>query len=167
MEANNKLVGSFEVISGGLLDVDVSVRGPSNEVHYSVERQKAGTFNMIAPSAGVYRLCFANRAATMAEKAIAFSMHKGDALFREMAKAEQVSPLEKEVTELADSITKVEDEQTYMWSREKASRAMNESTNSRVIWFSVAETGALLAAGAWQIYSLRAMFDKRGEKGKR
>lgn len=42
----NKLSGSFEVLSGGLLDVDCVVTGPAREAHYSTQRQKSGAFSL-------------------------------------------------------------------------------------------------------------------------
>lgn len=119
--------------------------GPSNEVHYSAQRQKTGNFNLLAPAKGLYKLCFSNRMSTVTEKTVAFSMHKGDDLFQNIAKlgrwkcsigsmdeggqltilepgAEQITPLEHEITSLADAITKIEDEQKYMWSRERSSK---------------------------------------------
>ena len=36
--------------------------------------------------------------------------------------AEHISPLEAEITKLQDAIALVEDEQEYMWAREKASK---------------------------------------------
>lgn len=79
-------MGSFEVMQGGLLDIDAAVYGPANEVHFSAQRQKTGSFNLLAPSAGLYRLCFSNRMSTMAEKSVAFSLHLGDELFQDIAR---------------------------------------------------------------------------------
>ena len=122
VEAGNKLSGSFEVIAGGMLDTDVAILGPAGEAHYSVLRQRSGHFMVLAPGAGVYRLCFSSRTSSAAQKTIAFSMHKGDDLYRDIAKQEHISPLEAEVTRLQDALALVEDEQEYMWARELASK---------------------------------------------
>lgn len=121
VEAGNKLSGSFEVISGGVLDVDVTISGPAGEAHYHVLRQRSGHFTVLAPNAGLYRLCFSSRMSTMVQKTVAFSWHKGDDLYRGIAKQEHVTPLEEEVTRLQDALALVEDEQEYMWAREQAS----------------------------------------------
>jgi hypothetical protein len=117
----------------------------------------------LAPTTGAYTLCFSNRLSTQSEKTVAFSLHSGDALFRDVAKQEHVTPLESEITQLSDSINKVEDEQQYMVARERASRAMNESTNRRVLWFSLLEAGVFIALGAWQISYLRTSFEKKSK----
>lgn len=163
VEQSNKLMGSFEVISGGLMDVDVAVYGPQNEVHYSVQRQKTGTFSLLAPTTGPYRVCLSNRMSTMTDKTVAFSMHVGDELFRDVAKQEHITPLETEITQLADAIAKVEDEQQYMWARERAARDTNESTNARVLWFSVLEAVIMIVLGVWQALYLRSRFHGTGK----
>lgn len=86
LEAQNKMKGSFEVISGGLLDIDVTVFGPHGEAHYSVQRQKQGTFTVMAQTTGLYRVCFSNRMSTLTEKTVAFSLHTGDDLYQSIAK---------------------------------------------------------------------------------
>lgn len=64
----------------------VQLFGPGNEVRYAVERQKSGAFNLVAPAAGSYRLCFESRTSAREAKAVAFSLHKGGALFQDIAK---------------------------------------------------------------------------------
>ena len=90
-----------------------------------------------------------------------FSLHKGDDLFRDIAKQEHISPLETEITQLADGIAKIEDEQQYMWARERQTQTTNASTNSRVLWFSVAETTVLIGLVVWQIITLRSFFERK------
>ena len=71
VEQANKLAGSFEVLSGGLLDVDCVVTGPNRETHYSTQRQKSGAFSLLAPSTGAYSICFSNRCERASERASA------------------------------------------------------------------------------------------------
>ncbi|RYG49872.1 emp24/gp25L/p24 family protein [archaeon] len=103
--------------------------------------------------------------------------------------------LEREVSQLAESVTRIEDGQKYMWARERAARnstyragcgrvraccchihshahnrtchaamsrfAANESTNTRVVVFSIMEMLIMLMMGALQMYILRSFFEKR------
>ena len=71
VEKDNKLVGSFQVLSGGLLDVDAAVFGPGGETHYSVQRQKSGSFAVMAPVGGFYKFCLSNKMSTITDKAVA------------------------------------------------------------------------------------------------
>jgi hypothetical protein len=124
VDGGNKITGSFEVISSdsGIHDVDAAILGPAGEAHYHVTRQRQGHFTVMAPATGLYRLCFSNRKSTMTGKTVAFSLRAGDDLYRDIAKQEHISPLETEITKLQDAIALVEDEQEYMWARERASK---------------------------------------------
>jgi hypothetical protein len=114
----------------------------------------------MAPSTGLYKVCFSNRESSYAEKVVALSLHTGDELFQDIAKQEHITPLETEITQLTDGVAKIEDEQQYMWARERQTSETNASTNSRVFWFSIAETTVILGLGIWQILTLRAFFQR-------
>lgn len=168
-----------------MLDVDAAVYGPGGETHYSVQRQKSGSFQVMAPSAGFYKFCLSNKMSTITDKTVAFTLHTGDDLFKDIAKQgawrcaarrrdrfrssdpppphppEHITPLETEITQLTDGIAKIEDEQQYMWARERQTQTTNASTNSRVLWFSVAETTVLIGLGVWQIITLRSFFERK------
>ena len=57
--------GSFQVSTGGFLDVDVAVTGPDDRVVYSVQRETEGRFTFISQTAGTYKLCFSNKMSTV------------------------------------------------------------------------------------------------------
>jgi hypothetical protein len=90
------------------------------------------------------------------------SIHAGDDLFQTIAKQEHITPLEQEITQLADGVSRIEDEQQYMWAREKQTSETNASTNARVLWFSVGEAVVLLGLGLWQVMMLRSFFERKG-----
>lgn len=46
-------------------------------------------------------------------------------------------------------------------NREAEFRDTSESTNSRVVWWSIAQTSILVAAGLWQITHLKNFFKVR------
>ena len=87
----------------------------------------------------------------------------GDDLFQTIAKQEHITPLETEITQLSDGISRIEDEQQYMWAREKHTSETNASTNSRVLWFSVGEAVVLLGLGVWWVVTLRSFFERKGK----
>lgn len=74
---------------------------------------------------------------------------------------EEISPLENEILQLSDALDSVVDMQKFMWARERAARDTNESTNGRVMWFSIMELAVLVSVSLWQIYSLRSFFERR------
>eukprot|EP01114_Cavostelium_apophysatum_P020217 TRINITY_DN671_c0_g1_i1.p1 TRINITY_DN671_c0_g1~~TRINITY_DN671_c0_g1_i1.p1 ORF type:complete len:257 (+),score=53.79 TRINITY_DN671_c0_g1_i1:46-816(+) len=78
--------------------------------------------------------------------------------YEDIAKQEHLSALEVEVRKLNDRIKDIRAEQNYQRNRESSFRDTSESTNSRVVWWSVIQTAILLAAGFWQISHLKHFF---------
>jgi hypothetical protein len=71
VDKDNKLVGSFEVLSGGSYDIDATVTGPNGNVHFKQLRQKSGSLQVMAPVSGLYQVCFSNKAGSSGEKLVA------------------------------------------------------------------------------------------------
>ena len=203
VEKDNKLVGSFEVVSGvSGFDVTVFlyVTGPTGETYFSSEKVRSTQFTVMAPTTGLYKVCLVNK--DREEKSVAvragsrpgvehwlcgvslctpsslltpppplasppplaqLSLRVGDDLFQTIAKQEHITPLETEITQLSDGISRIEDEQQYMWAREKHTAETNASTNSRVLWFSVGEAVVLIGLGVWWVITLRSFFERKGK----
>jgi hypothetical protein len=80
----------------------------------------------------------------------------------ELAKKEHLDPLEQQILQLSAAMSAVHNEQKYMKMREARHRATNDSTNSRVLWWSFFEAVMLIGASLFQVYYLRRFFeDKR------
>jgi hypothetical protein len=69
-----------------LVAILAQVFGPHGEARYSEQRQKQGSFTVIAEVPGDYRVCFSNRMSTMTDKVVGFSIHTGDKLYQDVAK---------------------------------------------------------------------------------
>jgi len=81
--------------------------------------------------------------------------------YSELAKQEHLSAIEVEVRKLNDRVRAIRAEQDYQKSREEEFRNTSESTNSRVMWWSVIQTLVLVASGVWQIFSLKGFFKQK------
>jgi hypothetical protein len=71
---------------------------------------------------------------------------------------EVIAPVEREIRNLANSLTSVKDEQEYILVRERVHRDTAESTNARVKWWSVLQAVVLFSVVAWQVYYLKVGF---------
>jgi hypothetical protein len=155
-------VSSFNVAAGGFLDIDVRVYGPDGKVVYEQERQTDGSFQFVATAAGEYRLCFGNTMSTVTGKTVSFHLYVGNALAQHhAAKKEHLNPLENSILKLSEHLHAVRDAQEYAKVRERTCRNTTESTNERVMWWSILETISLFAVGAFQIYQLRRFLEKK------
>lgn len=79
----------------------------------------------------------------------------------ELAKKEHLDPLETQILQLSAAISAVHNEQKYMKMRETRHRYTNDSTNSRVLWWSFFEAVILIGASLFQVYYLRRFFEQK------
>eukprot|EP01111_Echinosteliopsis_oligospora_P012896 TRINITY_DN448_c0_g1_i1.p1 TRINITY_DN448_c0_g1~~TRINITY_DN448_c0_g1_i1.p1 ORF type:complete len:207 (-),score=56.28 TRINITY_DN448_c0_g1_i1:71-691(-) len=149
----------FQVTLGGFLDIDLKITSPDQRVIYEGVRETEGkyTFNTFTP--GLYSFCFSNRMSTLTPKTVSFIITVGENAPKDVAKRDDITPLENSITQLAEGLSAVQAEQDYMKIREQAHRNTNESTNGRVLWWSVFEAMVLVAMSVWQIYYLRRFFE--------
>eukprot|EP01006_Ploeotia_vitrea_P031855 TRINITY_DN6414_c0_g1_i1.p3 TRINITY_DN6414_c0_g1~~TRINITY_DN6414_c0_g1_i1.p3 ORF type:complete len:211 (+),score=123.61 TRINITY_DN6414_c0_g1_i1:1-633(+) len=162
IERGEKVLGSFNVASGGFLDIDVRVYGPDNNIVFEMERQTDGSFNFVANEQGVHRLCFGNTMSTVTSKEVSFNLYVGTSLSSHgVAKTEHLSPLETSVLMLSEGLKAVENEQNYLTVRNRACKLTNESTHGRVWFWSSLNTVAAVAMGLYQVYFLRKLVEKK------
>ncbi|CEO96913.1 GOLD domain-containing protein [Plasmodiophora brassicae] len=161
-DVGDKFHCSFNVYAGGFLDVDVKVFDPAEKVVFEEERVQTESFTFTAQLAGRYKVCFYNIMSTVTAKHLTFSIAVGNALqAKDVAKQEHLTPLETSVVMLSQTLRGVADEQKYLKVRERVANATNESTNSRVLWWSILETIVLVAVSLWKIYYLRGFFESK------
>mmetsp|Transcript_39741 Transcript_39741/g.94194 ORF Transcript_39741/g.94194 Transcript_39741/m.94194 type:complete len:199 (+) Transcript_39741:102-698(+) len=161
IQSGTKVSGSFQVSTGGFLDIDCKVSGPDDRAIYSVKKETEGRFTYIAHETGVYRFCFSNVMSTVTPKTVSFTLVVGEPNKSQVAKSEHVTPLEKSVLALSEGLAQIQAEQEYMRMRERAHRNTSESTNARVLWWSLIEAGALILMSAIQIFYLRRFFETK------
>lgn len=168
VSGGERVTGSFEVLSGGMRDVDATLFNSAGTAVYAVTRQSRGSFAASASSeGGAFRLCFSNRLSSQAEKSVAFALHAGGesgaapASLRDVATKEHVSALDREVASLVEAVSAIEDEQRYVWARERAARDLNEATNASVARWSLLELVTMVAIGLAQAWAMKNYFETR------
>jgi hypothetical protein len=62
------------VISGGFMDIDVSVYDHEDREIYSMKREKDDVFGFESPETGTFRFCFSNAMSTVTTKKIFFDI---------------------------------------------------------------------------------------------
>lgn len=156
---------TFETIEGGFLDIDITLKNPDNSVLYHGDRETSGKYAFTAHSTGLYTYCFSNKMSTVTPKSVMFSIDMGDAPKSEAGAVNESeanhTKMEDMIRELAGTLTGVKHEQEYMTVRDKMHRAINESTNSRVMLWSVFEALILVAMSVGQVYYLKRFFEVR------
>eukprot|EP00007_Cunea_sp_BSH-02190019_P007702 CAMPEP_0174238852 /NCGR_PEP_ID=MMETSP0417-20130205/12788_1 /TAXON_ID=242541 /ORGANISM="Mayorella sp, Strain BSH-02190019" /LENGTH=228 /DNA_ID=CAMNT_0015317739 /DNA_START=83 /DNA_END=769 /DNA_ORIENTATION=- len=81
--------------------------------------------------------------------------------YKEIAQSEHLSNLEVSVRRLNDRVRSIRREQTYQREREEEHRDTSESSNSRVVWWSLTQTAVLIISSLYQIYYLKKFFKRK------
>ncbi|KAF9525982.1 emp24/gp25L/p24 family/GOLD-domain-containing protein [Crepidotus variabilis] len=72
-----------------------------------------------------------------------------------------VSQLSAKVRDLNQKLEDIRREQQYQREREEDYRDLSEATNSRAVWYSIAQIIVLVATCAWQLRHLKRFFQDR------
>lgn len=79
----------------------------------------------------------------------------------QLDEAAKLKPLEVELKRLEDLSESIVKDFSFMRVREEEMRDTNESTNSRVLYFSVFSMLCLLGLASWQVIYLRSFFKSK------
>jgi len=141
----------------------ITVADPLGAIVYSKLASSEGKFAHTATVDGEYRACFSNEGAGHPQKIVTFDFHTGaDAKdYSSVAKQGQLKPLEVELKRLEDMVISIHQEMEYLKEREVAMRATNDSTNGRLLWFSLISVLILVALAVLQLLYLRRYFLSR------
>jgi len=160
-----KVVTSFNVAAGGFLDINVKVYGPDGKLVYEIEKEREGSFQFIATQTGNYQLCFGNDMSTLTSKTVSFHLYVGHSLAeKNAAKIEHLTPLENSILQMSEGFNTVRDFQDYAHHRELICRSTNESTKSRVLFWSLMKYMVLIGVAILQIYYLKSLFEKKTKR---
>ncbi|XP_055902023.1 transmembrane emp24 domain-containing protein eca [Eupeodes corollae] len=81
--------------------------------------------------------------------------------YANVAQKEKLTELQLRIRQLLDQVEQITKEQNYQRYREERFRHTSESTNSRVLWWSVAQTAVLVIMGFWQMRHLKSFFEAK------
>lgn len=148
--------------------IEVKITGPNGESEFSQNDVSGSKFAFTATEAGAHKVCFTNNANV--NRRIDFEFLAGVEAkdYADIAKKEHLKPLELELRKLEDRIAAVHSEMQYQREREETHRNTNESTNSRVVYYSILTIAAAAAVSITQaIYIYTYMQKKNIIKGGR
>uniref|UniRef100_A0A8C3CJP6 Transmembrane p24 trafficking protein 4 n=1 Tax=Cairina moschata TaxID=8855 RepID=A0A8C3CJP6_CAIMO len=81
--------------------------------------------------------------------------------YPEIAAKDKLTELQLRARQLLDQVEQIQKEQNYQRYREERFRMTSESTNQRVLWWSIAQTGILILTGIWQMRHLKSFFEAK------
>lgn len=81
--------------------------------------------------------------------------------YAEIAQKEKLTELQLRVRQLLDQVQMIQKEQNYQRYREEKFRMTSETTNQRVLRWSIVQTVVLVGAGIWQMRHLKGFFEAK------
>ncbi|KAK2593216.1 hypothetical protein QQS21_009056 [Conoideocrella luteorostrata] len=161
---NEKIAFYFAVQSGGSFDVDYLVEGPNAKVILQGEKERQGDFVFTAQHAGEYSFCFDNEMSTFAEKYVDFEISvENEARTAQLpskqgTSPEQTSALEDSIFKISSQLSTISRNQKYFRTRENRNFSTVNSTEKRIVNFSIVQIGLIVCMGALQVFVVRFFF---------
>eukprot|EP01108_Squamamoeba_japonica_P004109 TRINITY_DN32_c0_g1_i2.p2 TRINITY_DN32_c0_g1~~TRINITY_DN32_c0_g1_i2.p2 ORF type:complete len:216 (-),score=59.53 TRINITY_DN32_c0_g1_i2:36-683(-) len=180
-DLSGQATASWEVVRGGLLDVNIAITGPNGESHfnelYFEGRGTPGYKTFTAQTSGRHSFCFDNEMSRWTPKVVTFELKQDNKPApvetkadlppgaENLAKQEHITPLQESISKISGALSRIESEQSYYRKREHRHRNTAEQTCERVQWWSIYETSAIVLISVLQVFVLRRWFDKRSVGG--
>uniref|UniRef100_A0A8C5QDC0 Transmembrane p24 trafficking protein 10 n=1 Tax=Leptobrachium leishanense TaxID=445787 RepID=A0A8C5QDC0_9ANUR len=138
--------------------VRLKITDSANHILYSKEDATKGKFAFTTEDYDMFEVCF--ETGRMPDQTVTLVMKHGVEAknYEEIAKVEKLKPLEVELRRLEDLSESIVNDFAYMKKREEEMRDTNESTNVRVLYFSIFSMCCLMGLATWQVFYLRRFF---------
>lgn len=164
------------------IGMHVEVRDPDDKTLLSRVYSSEGKISFTSHSPGEHVICmYSNSSAWFSgsQLRVHLDIQVGEHAvnYGEVVQKEKLSELQLRIRQLLDQVEQITKEQNYqrvsyliyklfllivcLQYREERFRQTSESTNSRVLWWSVTQTAVLLAMGAWQMKHLKSFFEAK------
>lgn len=160
----------MQVQSGGSFDIDFTVQDPREKIILDGQRERQGDYVFTANHVGEYAFCFSNDMSTFAEKLVDFEItveHEVRPSYQREGSSSQppetLSAMEESLFRLSGSLTNIARTQKYFRTRENRNASTVQSTESRIFWFALLESAAIIVMAVLQVFVVRNFFNvKKG-----
>ncbi|KAK7479357.1 hypothetical protein BaRGS_00029435 [Batillaria attramentaria] len=148
------------------LGMHVDIRDPDDKVILSRTYAAEGRFTFTSHTAGEHIICLNSNSTAWLYAGqlrvhldISVGEHAVD--YSQVQAKDKLSELQLRIRQLLDQVEQITKEQNYQRYREERFRQTSESTNQRVLWWSIAQTLILLLTGFWQMQHLKSFFQAK------
>ncbi|XP_046971170.1 transmembrane emp24 domain-containing protein bai [Vanessa cardui] len=163
LHANVLVAGEYEVVEVKGQRIDYIVRDSKGHILAQKDSITKGKFTFVTETYDTFEVCFISKVPPE---------HRGIAQdvtldikvgieaknYEGIGEAAKLKPMELELKRLEDLSEAIVQDFTLMRKREEEMRDTNESTNNRVLYFSVFSMVCLLGLATWQVLYLRRYF---------
>ncbi len=163
---NVLITGEYDISEQQGQTVDLMVIDTKGQHFVNRENTDKGKFAFTTDDYDVFEICFLSRVPPnmrgSRHEVFLQTKHGVEAKsYEALGDAAKLKPLEVELKRLEDLSESIVQDFAHMRQREEEMRDTNESTNSRVLYFSVFSMCCLLGLATWQVLYLRNYFKKK------
>lgn len=165
VELHDPRTGGF-MPSGPGIGMHVEIRDPDDKIILSKVYSAEGRFTFTSQTPGEHVICLYSNSTKWfsgSQLRVHLDIQVGEHAidYANVAQKEKLSELQLRVRQLLDQVEQVSKEQNYQRYREERFRTTSESTNTRVLWWSMLQTVILLVMGFWQMRHLKSFFEAK------
>ncbi|XP_041368114.1 transmembrane emp24 domain-containing protein eca-like isoform X1 [Gigantopelta aegis] len=144
----------------------VEIKDPDDKIVLSRTYAAEGRFTFTSHSAGEHSVCLHSNSTAWfsgGQLRVHLDIQVGEHAvdYQQIQAKDKLSELQLRVRQLLDQVEQITKEQNYQRYREERFRSTSESTNQRVLWWSIAQTVILLITGFWQMRHLKSFFEAK------
>nr|KAF6487924.1 transmembrane p24 trafficking protein 10 [Rousettus aegyptiacus] len=150
-----------DLLVTGAYEITDQITDSAGHILYSKEDATKGKFAFTTEDYDMFEVCFESKGTgRIPDQLVILDMKHGVEAknYEEIAKVEKLKPLEVELRRLEDLSESIVNDFAYMKKREEEMRDTNESTNTRVLYFSIFSMFCLIGLATWQVFYLRRFF---------
>jgi hypothetical protein len=158
------VTGEYELSEAPGQVANLKVTDSKGHVLYNKDDASKGKFAFTTEEYDMFEICFESRIPSGGghgqDREVSLNVKRGVEAknYGDIAKAEKLKPMEVELKKLEDLSESIVNDFAYMRAREEEMRDTNESTHSRVLYFSIFSMCCLLGLATWQVLYLRRYF---------
>ncbi|XP_044730196.1 transmembrane emp24 domain-containing protein bai [Chrysoperla carnea] len=163
LHAHILVSGEYDVTEVAGQKIDYVVRDSKGHILSQKEDISKGKFTFSTENFEKFEICFISRVPPhqrgIRQEISLVTKHGAEAKSYEgLGEAANLKPMEVELKKLEDLSDDIVQDFALMRKREEEMRDTNESTNNRVLYFSIFSMCCLLGLATWQVLYLRRFF---------
>ncbi|XP_046750975.1 transmembrane emp24 domain-containing protein bai isoform X1 [Diprion similis] len=163
VQANVLVSGEYEVSEATGQTVNYIVTDSKTHILSQKEDISRGKFSFVTETFDTFQICFTSHVPSHLrgmKQEVALSIKRGIEAksYEGIGEAAKLKPMEVELKRLEDLSESIVQAFSWMRKNEEEMRDTNESTNSRVLYFSIFSMCCLLGLATWQVLYLRRFF---------
>lgn len=166
LQSNVLVTGEYEVSDVPGQKVDYTVKDSKGHILSQKDDISKGKFSFVTETFDTFEICFISRVppqqrgmkhevSLITKRGVEARSYEG------IGEAAKLKPMEVELKRLEDLSEDIVKDFSLMRKREEEMRSTNESTNRRVLYFSIFSMCCLLGLATWQVMYLRRYFQAK------